>query len=107
MCCALADGLTTGPTGYSGSATSTKLKVSGIDVFSAGDFVGGGAVTLDAVRAGCKASVSCGSCTDLLCKVATEAEAMDYCAACTPVIAVRVEGDRIFLAIPAELSAAA
>ena len=41
MCRALADGLTTGPTGYSGSVTSTKLKVSGIDVFSAGDFSGG------------------------------------------------------------------
>ena len=41
MCRALADGLTTGPTGYTGSVTSTKLKVSGIDVFSAGDFSGG------------------------------------------------------------------
>ena len=41
MCRALADGLTTGPTGYKGSVTSTKLKVSGIDVFSAGDFSGG------------------------------------------------------------------
>ncbi|MEO5772656.1 MAG: nitrite reductase large subunit NirB [Sphingomicrobium sp.] len=41
MCRALADGLTTGPSGYSGSVTSTKLKVSGIDVFSAGDFSGG------------------------------------------------------------------
>ncbi|WP_380876154.1 nitrite reductase large subunit [Sphingomonas sp. DBB INV C78] len=41
MCRALADGLTTGPTGYEGSVTSTKLKVSGIDVFSAGDFSGG------------------------------------------------------------------
>jgi nitrite reductase (NADH) large subunit len=41
MCRALADGLTTGPTGYGGSVTSTKLKVSGIDVFSAGDFSGG------------------------------------------------------------------
>ena len=42
MCRALADGLTTGPSGYSGSVTSTKLKVSGIHVFSAGDFSGGG-----------------------------------------------------------------
>ena len=41
MCRALADGLTVGPSGYSGSVTSTKLKVSGIDVFSAGDFSGG------------------------------------------------------------------
>jgi nitrite reductase (NADH) large subunit len=41
MCRALADALTVGPTGYSGSVTSTKLKVSGIDVFSAGDFSGG------------------------------------------------------------------
>src|SRR6185295_18450682 len=29
------------PSGYRGSVTSTKLKVSGIDVFSAGDFAGG------------------------------------------------------------------
>ncbi|MGF7148480.1 nitrite reductase (NADH) large subunit [Sphingomonas zeicaulis] len=41
MCRALADGCTTGCTGYEGSVTSTKLKVSGIDVFSAGDFSGG------------------------------------------------------------------
>ncbi len=41
MCRALADGLTTGASGYKGSVTSTKLKVSGIDVFSAGDFTGG------------------------------------------------------------------
>ncbi|MCW3847401.1 nitrite reductase large subunit NirB [Sphingomonas sp. LB-2] len=38
MCRALADGLVEKPTGYKGSVTSTKLKVSGIDVFSAGDF---------------------------------------------------------------------
>jgi nitrite reductase (NADH) large subunit len=41
MCRALADGLVGKPTGYRGSVTSTKLKVSGIDVFSAGDFSGG------------------------------------------------------------------
>jgi nitrite reductase (NADH) large subunit len=41
MCRALADGLTDRHTGYRGSVTSTKLKVSGIDVFSAGDFAGG------------------------------------------------------------------
>ncbi|KRB79500.1 nitrite reductase [Sphingomonas sp. Root710] len=41
MCRALADGLVEQPTGYRGSVTSTKLKVSGIDVFSAGDFSGG------------------------------------------------------------------
>jgi len=41
MCRALADGLTNQPSGYTGSVTSTKLKVSGIDVFSAGDFSGG------------------------------------------------------------------
>ncbi|QGN55275.1 nitrite reductase large subunit NirB [Novosphingobium sp. Gsoil 351] len=41
MCRALADGLVEKPTGYTGSVTSTKLKVSGIDVFSAGDFSGG------------------------------------------------------------------
>ena len=41
MCRALADGLTERHTGYRGSVTSTKLKVSGIDVFSAGDFSGG------------------------------------------------------------------
>jgi len=41
MCRALADCLTDSPTGYRGSVTSTKLKVSGMDVFSAGDFSGG------------------------------------------------------------------
>lgn len=41
MCRALADGLVASPSGYQGSVTSTKLKVSGIDVFSAGDFSGG------------------------------------------------------------------
>ncbi len=41
MCRSLADGLVDKPTGYRGSVTSTKLKVSGIDVFSAGDFSGG------------------------------------------------------------------
>ncbi|WP_253201400.1 nitrite reductase large subunit NirB [Sphingomonas quercus] len=41
MCRALADGLVGQPSGYRGSVTSTKLKVSGIDVFSAGDFAGG------------------------------------------------------------------
>ncbi len=41
MCRSLADGLIAEPNGYAGSVTSTKLKVSGIDVFSAGDFSGG------------------------------------------------------------------
>ena len=41
MCRSLADGLVAEPNGYTGSVTSTKLKVSGIDVFSAGDFSGG------------------------------------------------------------------
>jgi len=41
MCRALADGLAEKPSGYQGSVTSTKLKVSGIDVFSAGDFTAG------------------------------------------------------------------
>ncbi|MDZ4307162.1 nitrite reductase large subunit NirB [Allopontixanthobacter sp.] len=41
MCRALADHLTENPTGYEGSVTATKLKVSGIDLFSAGDFSGG------------------------------------------------------------------
>ena len=41
MCRSLADGLVANPSGYAGSVTSTKLKVSGIDVFSAGDFAGG------------------------------------------------------------------
>ncbi|WP_298743991.1 nitrite reductase large subunit NirB [uncultured Brevundimonas sp.] len=41
MCRALADGLTDRPGGYRGSVVSTKLKVSGVDVFSAGDFSGG------------------------------------------------------------------
>ncbi|MFT4026307.1 MAG: nitrite reductase large subunit NirB [Novosphingobium sp.] len=40
MCRALADHATGSPSGYEGSVTSTKLKVSGIDVFSAGDFSG-------------------------------------------------------------------
>lgn len=41
MCRSLADGLTDRHTGYHGSVTSTKLKVAGLDVFSAGDFSGG------------------------------------------------------------------
>ena len=41
MCRALADGLTEAHSGYGGSVTSTKLKVAGLDVFSAGDFSGG------------------------------------------------------------------
>ncbi|MCW1382886.1 nitrite reductase large subunit NirB [Novosphingobium sp. KCTC 2891] len=41
MCRALADHACGAPTGYAGSVTSTKLKVSGIDLFSAGDFSGG------------------------------------------------------------------
>ncbi len=41
MCRALADHATGTPSGYAGSVTSTKLKVSGIDLFSAGDFSGG------------------------------------------------------------------
>jgi len=41
MCRALASQLTDAPSGYTGSVTSTKLKVSGIDLFSAGDFGGG------------------------------------------------------------------
>ena len=41
MCRALADGVTESPSGFTGSVTSTKLKVSGIDLFSAGDFSGG------------------------------------------------------------------
>jgi len=41
MCRALADHATDAPSGYLGSVTSTKLKVSGIDLFSAGDFSGG------------------------------------------------------------------
>jgi nitrite reductase (NADH) large subunit len=42
MCRALADALTGRPSGYTGSVASTKLKVSGIDLFSAGDFSGDG-----------------------------------------------------------------
>lgn len=41
MCRALADGMTEAHSGYRGSVTSTKLKVAGLDVFSAGDFSGG------------------------------------------------------------------
>ncbi|MFM6829450.1 MAG: NAD(P)/FAD-dependent oxidoreductase, partial [Novosphingobium sp.] len=54
MCRALADHATGAPTGYTGSVTATKLKVSGIDLFSAGDFSGGEAcediVMRDAAR---------------------------------------------------------
>ena len=42
MCRSLAEGLTKEPAPYTGSVTSTKLKVSGVDVFSAGNFSGGG-----------------------------------------------------------------
>jgi nitrite reductase (NADH) large subunit len=42
MCRSLAGHLTGTPNGYEGSVTSTKLKVSGIDLFSAGDFSGSG-----------------------------------------------------------------
>ncbi len=42
MCRSLADGLTGKANPYRGSVTSTKLKVAGLDVFSAGDFSGGG-----------------------------------------------------------------
>ncbi len=41
MCRSLAAGLGDTPKGYEGSVTSTKLKVSGVDLFSAGDFSGG------------------------------------------------------------------
>ena len=41
MCRALADGLVEAPSGYRRAPTSTKLKVAGLDVFSAGDFSGG------------------------------------------------------------------
>ena len=41
MCRALADDLTDRPGGYEGSVLSTRLKVSGVDVFSAGRFAGG------------------------------------------------------------------
>ncbi|MEX6725425.1 nitrite reductase large subunit NirB [Parapedomonas caeni] len=45
MCRALAEAATDAPGGgYEGSVTSTKLKVSGIDLFSAGDFSGGDGV---------------------------------------------------------------
>jgi len=41
MCRSLADGLIGTANPYRGSVTSTKLKVAGLDVFSAGDFSGG------------------------------------------------------------------
>ena len=40
MCRSLADYVTETPSGFAGAVTSTKLKVSGIDLFSAGDFSG-------------------------------------------------------------------
>ncbi len=42
MCRSLADGLVGKENPYRGSVTSTKLKVAGLDVFSAGDFSGAG-----------------------------------------------------------------
>jgi nitrite reductase (NADH) large subunit len=41
MCKALGEALTGGAGGYEGSMLSTRLKVSGVDVFSAGKFAGG------------------------------------------------------------------
>ena len=41
MCRSLADAATGMPSGFAGAATATRLKVSGIDLFSAGDFSGG------------------------------------------------------------------
>jgi nitrite reductase (NADH) large subunit len=41
MCRALAEALTDGEGAYEGSVLSTRLKVSGVDVFSAGKFAGG------------------------------------------------------------------
>jgi nitrite reductase (NADH) large subunit len=41
MCRTLADALTDGDAVYAGSVLSTRLKVSGVDVFSAGKFAGG------------------------------------------------------------------
>ena len=41
MCRALADHAAATPSGFQGTVMSTKLKVSGIDLFSAGDFSGG------------------------------------------------------------------
>ena len=41
MCRSLADALAGAPSGFAGAATATRLKVSGIDLFSAGDFSGG------------------------------------------------------------------
>jgi nitrite reductase (NADH) large subunit len=41
MCKALGEALTGGAGGYQGSVLSTRLKVSGVDVFSAGKFAGG------------------------------------------------------------------
>jgi nitrite reductase (NADH) large subunit len=50
MCRSLADGLTDRHTGYRGSVTSTKLKVAGLDVFSAGDFSAGPAARTFVLR---------------------------------------------------------
>jgi len=49
MCRSLADGLVGKANPYRGSVTSTKLKVAGLDVFSAGDFSGAGAGCEDIV----------------------------------------------------------
>jgi nitrite reductase (NADH) large subunit len=42
MCRALADGVADTPGGFRPAATATRLKVSGVELFSAGDFGGGG-----------------------------------------------------------------
>src|SRR3990167_2032771 len=56
MCRALAEALTDGEGAYEGSVLSTRLKVSGVDVFSAGRFAGGDGcediVFRDAARGG-------------------------------------------------------
>jgi len=49
MCRSLADGLVGKANPYRGSVTSTKLKVAGLDVFSAGDFSGSGSGCEDIV----------------------------------------------------------
>ncbi len=49
MCRSLADGLVGQVNPYRGSVTSTKLKVAGLDVFSAGDFSGNGSGCEDIV----------------------------------------------------------
>nr|AHW76818.1 NAD(P)H-dependent nitrite reductase [Thiocapsa roseopersicina] len=72
---------------YQGSVTSTKLKVTGIDLFSAGQYARGrssraitskGLFTLEDVKLHTKAAASCGSCTGLVEQILASTLGSDY-----------------------------